>query len=210
MKTTKNKKPAWYFYLGWVTLNILVIVLAWYIAWALMSQITNIVGGRIQVGGQSRITEDFLFMYVLFPIMGLLTGIIQYVLLRLYLPRMVWWIAATLLSWLMPFAIGFFITKLLTPTNNTFLILLGMIVIGTAVALPQWWMLRSRVHHAFWWILAYAFGWYMIGLLNLITTKTFTFLLAVAVVPSITTGAACWLLFNWLPRREIKRNLSSS
>jgi len=201
MMITNNENPRGFFYLGWVVLNFIAVVMAWYIAWALISQITNIVGGTIQVGGQSRITEDFLFLYVLFPTIGLLTGILQYTLLRRYLPHMAWWIGATFLGWLMPFVTGSFIIQLLARRNDTFSIMLGMLLIGATVALPQWWMLRQRVRHASWWILAQGFGWGMTGLLNLVTSEPFPVLLAFALIPTIATGIACWLLLDWLPKR---------
>ena len=54
--------------------DLIAVVAAGLISLALIILITQIVGDTIQVGGQSRITEDFLFMYVLFPVIGLLTG----------------------------------------------------------------------------------------------------------------------------------------
>ena len=204
-----NEKPHWFFYLGWVALNVIAVIIAWYIAWALMSQITKIVGGTIQVDGQSHITEDFLLVYVLFPIIGLLTGVFQYTLLCRYLPHMAWWIAATFLGWLMPFVTGFFIIALLAQKNDTFSIMLGMLLIGATMALPQWWMLRHRVRHASWWLVAYGLGWCMVGLLNLVTAEPLPVLLAIALMPAITTSIACWLLLDWLPKYELKSSISS-
>jgi hypothetical protein len=146
MMIANNEKPRWFFYLGWVVMNFIAVVMAWYISWALISQITNIVGGTIQVRGQSHITEDFLFLYLLFPIIGLLTGILQYTLLRRYLPHMAWWIAATFLGWLMPFVTGPFTIAILAQKNDTFSIMLGMSLIGATIVVPQWWMLRQRVY----------------------------------------------------------------
>jgi hypothetical protein len=204
-----NEKPRWFFYLGWVALNVIAVITSWYIAWALLSQITKIVGGKIQVGGQSHITEDFLLVYVLFPIIGLLTGIFQYILLRRYLPHMAWWIAATFLGWLMPFVTGFFIIAVLAQKNDTFSVMLGMLLIGATMALPQWWMLRHRVRHASWWLLAYGLGWCLVGLLNLVTAEPIPVLLTIALMPAITTGIACWLLLDWLPKYELKGSTSS-
>jgi len=210
MMASNNKKPHWFFYLGWVVLNVIAVVIAWYIAWALISQITKIVGGTIQVGGQSRITEDSLFLYVLFPIIGLLTGVFQYILLRQYLPHMAWWIAATFLGWLMPFATGFLLITFLELRNDTFSIMFGMLLIGATVAVPQWWMLRQRVRYASWWILAHGFGWCITGLLNLVTlSEPFPVLLAIALMPAIATGVACWLLLDWLPKHELKSSAPS-
>ena len=206
---SNNEKPRWFFYLGWVLLNFIAVVIAWHIAWALIFQITKIVGGTIQVGGQSRITEDFLFLYVLFPIIGLLTGVFQYTLLRRYLPHLAWWIAATLLGWLTPFVTGYFIITIFAQRNDTFFIMLGLLLIGATIVLPQWWMLRQRVRYAVWWILTYGFGWCITGLLNLVTSDTFPVLLAIALMPAIATGIACWLLLDWLPKHELKSSIPS-
>jgi hypothetical protein len=190
-----NGQPRWFFYLGWVVLNFIAIVMAWYIAWALISQITS---------------EDDLFLYVLFPIIGLLTGILQYTLLRRYLPHMAWWIAATFLGWLMPFATGFFLITFLERRNDTFSIMFGMLLIGATVAVPQWWMLRKRVRYASWWILAHGFGWSVTGLSSLVTfDEPFPVLLAFALMLAIATGFACWLLLDWLPKYELRSSISS-
>lgn len=204
-----NKVPQRFFYLEWIVLNAMTVVMAWYIAWALISLIESVIGGTIQVGGQSRITEDFLFMYVLFPSIGLLTGIIQFVLLRRYLPRMTGWIAATFLGWLMPFAIGFIITRLFTPGNSTVWIVLGMSLLGAMIALPQWWILRKRVRHASRWVLSFGLGWGMVGLLNLVTSEPFPVLLGIAVVPAIATSVACWILLDRLPTHNFESHAAS-
>jgi hypothetical protein len=209
MMIANNEKPRQFFYLGWVVLNFITVVMAWFIAWALISQITNVVGGTIQVRGQSRITEDFLFLYVLFPVIGLLTGILQYTLLRRYLPHMAWWIAATFLGWLTPFVTGSFIIALFAQKNDTFSIMLGMLLIGATIVVPQWWMLRQRVRYASWWILAHGFGWCMTGLLNFVTSEPFPVLLAIALIPAIASGFACWLLLDWLPKHNLESSISS-
>ena len=86
-----NEKPRWFFYVGWVALNAIAVIMAWYITFAIMDLVTG--------------EDDSLIFILLFPIIGLLTGILQYILLRRYLPHMGWWIAATFLGWLMPFVI---------------------------------------------------------------------------------------------------------
>ncbi len=52
----------------------------------MLSMIENVIGGTIHVGGQTRFTADFLLLYVLFPIVGLLTGTVQFTMLRRYVP----------------------------------------------------------------------------------------------------------------------------
>lgn len=191
-----NEKPGWSFYFGWVALNAIAVIMAWYITWAIMSLVTE--------------TDDSLLLYLLFPIIGLLTGIIQYILLRRYLPHMGWWIAATFLGWLMPFVIGFIFSRLFIPGSSTVRIVLGMIVLGTMVALPQWWLLRKRVQHAWWWVVVFGLAWGIVGLYDLLTLyELFPVLLGFAVVPAIATSIACWLILDWLPKYELKSSISS-
>ena len=204
MMIANNQKPGWSFYLGWVVLNSIAIVAAGLISLGLIILITQIVGDTIQVAGQSRITEDFLFMYVLFPVIGLLTGLLQYLLLRRYFPRLTGWIPATFLGWLMPFITGYFIVTVLGFDNDTFSLMLGLLLIGATVAVPQWWLLRQRVHHAFWWILAGGLGWGLVGLLNLVTSEPLPVLLALALLPAIATGIAFWLLLDWYPKQQLQ------
>jgi hypothetical protein len=196
MMIIANEKPGWFFYFGWVALNAIAVIMAWYITWAIMSLVTE--------------TDDSLLLYLLFPIIGLLTGILQYILLRRYLPHMGWWIAATFLGWLMPFVIGFIFSGLFIPGSSTVRIVLGMIVLGTTVALPQWWLLRKRVQHAWWWVLVFGLAWGMVGLYDLLTlSELFPVLLGFAVVPAIATSIACWLLLDRLPNHELSSRTSS-
>ncbi|MFZ2097369.1 MAG: hypothetical protein WAV05_12100 [Anaerolineales bacterium] len=195
--TIANEKPRWLFYIGWVALNAIAVIMAWYITWAIMPLVT-------ERGDEPPILD------LLFPIIGLLTGIPQYILLRRYLPHMRWWIAATSLGWLMPFVIGFIFSRLFIPGNSTVRIVLGMIVLGTTVALPQWWLLRKRVQHAWWWVLLFGLAWGMVGLYDLFTLyDLFPVLLGFAIVPAIATSIACWLLLDRLPNHELSSRTSS-
>jgi hypothetical protein len=204
-----NKKPHKLFYLQWIILNAISVLMAWYIALALISLIENVIGGTIQVGEQTRITVDFLFMYILFPCIGLFTGIIQSYLLRRYLPRLSGWIVATFLGWLLPFVVGFIITRFFVPGNSTVWIVFGLFLIGTIIALPQWWVLRQRVLHASWWVFAYGLGWGVVGLLNLVTSEPFPVLMGIAIVPAIATSTACWQLLDRLQKVNVNSRASS-
>jgi hypothetical protein len=205
MRIPHHEKLHRFFYLEWVVLNAITAVVAGFVALALLSLIVGVIGDTIHVAGQTHITEDFLLFYVFCPIIGLFTGILQYALLRRYLPHIAWWIAATFLGWLMPFIVGFVFTALiprgLDPATSWEV--LGVTLMGMAITLPQWWILRKRVHHAAWWILANGIGWSMIGLLNHLRTEPFAVISAVALIPAIATGIVCWFLFT-LPKTEIE------
>jgi hypothetical protein len=209
MRIGNYEKSDWFFYLEWIVLNAITAVVAGYVALALLSLIVGEVGDTIQIAGQTYITQDILLFYVFCPLIGLFTGILQYALLRPYLPHIAWWIAATFLGWLMPFIVGFVFTTLiprgLDPVTSWEVF--GVTLMGMAIALPQWWILRKRVHHAAWWILANGIGWSMIGLLNHLRTEPFAVLWAVVVIPAIATGIACWFIIK-MPKTEIETRSS--
>ena len=202
MITADNRKPKWFFYPGWVVLSTLSILIAWLISGVVVSQIERIVGGTIEVAGRTRITEDFMFDYVFFPTLVLLTGLLQYLLLRHYLPRIGRWIAATALGWLLGIAVvylGHAIWPVALNANSVW----SAMLIGAVTGLAQWLVLRRWVPRAGWWIPASVLGW---GLVRLIAGKVFTNLLELLIigaVPAAVTGLALWWLLNHLPQHEI-------
>ena len=209
MRIANYEKSHWFFYLEWVVLNAISAVVAGFVALAFLSLIVGVIGDTIQIAGQTHITEDFLLFYVFCPIIGLFIGILQYSLLRRYLPHMPWWIAATLLGWLMPLIVGFIFSAILPHGLDpaTAWEVLGVALLGMTIALPQWWMLRKRVHNAAWWILANGIGWGMVGLLNHLSTEPLAILSAVALIPAIATGFVCLLLITF-PKTEIETRSS--
>jgi hypothetical protein len=202
MMITDNRKPEWFFYPGWVVLSAISIPIAWVIYWALISLIKKVVGGTIQVGGQTRITEDFLLLYILCPALSLVTGLLQYLLLRRYLQRMGWWIATTTLGWSLAFIGGSLLYRASYTTldvNSMGFVALSIVLVGGAIGLAQWLVLRRRVRYAAWWILANVLGWGA-----LIVGETFSSLLAFLMMPAIATSFALWLLLDKLPQCEAK------
>jgi hypothetical protein len=203
---TNNRKPEGMFYPGWVVLSALSIPIAWNIAWAIMSQIVKVVGDTIKLRGQTHITEDFLGFYVLLPVLGLVTGSLQYLLLRRYLPRMGWWIAATFLGWLLvTVTLGFFAFFALfstTPPSPALGFVFASVFIGSSTALFQWLLLRQRVHRAALWILTSALGWGMALLLTDGAISSQQEVLSVVLVPPIAGSIGWWLLLDKLPQRE--------
>ncbi len=198
---TKNPtKPQRSFYLAWVVVSVISVPLAWAITLALISQLTQIVGDTIQVAGQRHITEDYLAPYVLFPTLGLLSGLLQSSVLRRYLAHMGWWILATTLGWCLPL----FLILLSPPVRlqATWMQWLFIGLLGGMIALPQWLVLHQHTHQAAWWLFASGLGW---GMTRLITGETISGsgeLLMVGFAPALATALALWFLLERLPLRH--------
>src|SRR5512143_3297428 len=158
-------KPRWFFYLLWALLTMLCIPVAFYLDFAVLRVIILTVGEYITVGGVRHITEDFLGVFVFIPIAGILTGLLQYWLLRRYLPQMGWWVAATAAGWFLGVALAT-VPGLLHWTSPFSTLDAALFVMGFSIGLLQWLLLRRRVPRAGWWIAANIAGW---GLLTLIT-----------------------------------------
>ncbi len=53
------------------------------------------------------ITDDYLYMYTLVPITGLVTGAMQYAILRRYFAHMAWWVVTTSAGWVVGACLAF-------------------------------------------------------------------------------------------------------
>jgi hypothetical protein len=201
---TNYRRPRWFFNPAWVALSTISIPIAWVIAWALVSQVEKVVGGMIQVGGYTRITEDYLSTYIFLLVLGLLAGFLQYLLLRRHLPRMGWWVAGTTSGLLL----GFVGSRLLFSTLHSTLDsmwfgILMTVVIGGTMGLVQWLVLRQSLRHAAWWILANVLGWGVVGWgAATLSNQMVIHAVGILLVPGIATSVALWLLLDQLPRRE--------
>jgi hypothetical protein len=206
MLITDHSKPSWFLYPAWVALSSISIPIAFVIFWALISLVKEAVGSAIQVGGQPRITEDFLMPYIFWPALGLVTGFLQYLLLRRHLLRIGWWIIVTTLGLLL----GLIVRRALYLTlygnldvSAIWFETLMTALVGGAMGLVQWLVLRQRVHHAAWWILASVLGWGIVGW-GAATLSSPMVIPAVGIllIPGIATSIALWLLLDQFPQRE--------
>ncbi len=188
-----NKKPDGLFYAGWILLTLLCVPAAFVISLGILGVIARFVGDFIYVNGVQHITQDYLSLYLFFPLVGLLTGLAQYGLLRGILPHMGGWVLATTVGWMPAMILAVPPSwpglTLVSPVDLIFL----LIGLGTGVA--QWLLLRSRLPRAGWWVAASLLGW---GLLALITTGDAMDqfgLFSMSLLPACVTAVALrWLL----------------
>jgi hypothetical protein len=199
MRLPVRPRPNLLFYAGWVAATIASLPIAGAIGFVIIKQAVAVLGGRIEVGGQSHITEDFLFSWVFFPLFGLVLGLLQYLLLRRRVPRAGWWIAVTILGWTMPLNLGAIIPAAVTRAPAP---ALAAALLGGLVALPQWWLLRRWVPQAGWWLVSNCLGWSAVGLVTGPSIMTSLDVAVAAVIPALAAGLALWLVLDRLPRRE--------
>jgi hypothetical protein len=84
---------------------------------------------------------------------GIGAGVLQWPILYQRIPRAWRWVLATALSWLM----GAFVLLLAVPAGLQ--PLLAGFVVGPAVGLGQWLILRREIHWAGWWIIVSTMAW---------------------------------------------------
>lgn len=204
---TTIRKPEWFFYPAWIILTALCIPLAFFLYFVIIRITMMFVGDVIYVNGVRHITEDYLMRYVFFPMVSLLTGVFQYGLLRRYLPRMGWWVLATVGGWLLGFilifgwprAVAYF--GLAEVMNHFWAIDPAFVVLGLSVGVGQWLLLRRRLPRAGWWIAANVLGW---GLVLPITGGSLDQfdLLVLGMLPACVMAVTFALLMNQAPPPE--------
>jgi len=205
MESTERRNDGWLLIAGWIVLSILSLLLAQWATWAILKGIQDVIGDTIQVAGQTRITEDFLATYVIIPLAGFFSGLLQFLLLRLFIPKAGWWILATALGWMVPFAI-LGILSIFSPADwavNTMITVPFLFsIIGGALGLAQWLVLKAQVSLAGWWILISGLAWGLTGLIIGSTISDAYDIWVLLLLPALVTGLGLWLLLNRLPGRQ--------
>jgi len=199
---TDRRKPEGSFYISWIVLSTLCIPIAYVFTIIILKIITDMVGDFVYVNGVNHITEDYLFMYVFVPIVSLLTGVMQYGLLRRFLPRMGWWVLATFAGWLLGFLLIALPSRLRwidPPLMNLDLIL---IIMGFAIGVTQWLVLRRTLTRAGWWIVANILGWVLLGWIIPGNSLSQSGLILLGLLPACATAVILVVLMNRVPSTE--------
>ena len=190
-----HKQPRWSFYLLWILLTMFCVPIAFFLSLIILRIIVLFVGDFINVNGVQHITEDYLALYVFVPLMGLLTGVLQYELLRRYFPRMRSWVAATIGGWLL----GAFLILThgwLNPTNTVLSLDLAFLIMGLAIGVGQWLLLRQRLPRSGWWIGANVVGWSILALVTNGNSMGQFGLFALGLLPACATALMLALLIK--------------
>lgn len=196
----EHAKPRWPFYLLWIAVMVLGIPVAFFLTLVVLRLIIQFVGGYITVGGVRHITEDFLGRYIFVPVVGLLTGLLQFALLRRYLPRMGGWAAATIGGWLLGLLVITAANRL--HWSGPFSTFAALGVVGLSIGAAQWLLLRRRVRRAGWWVAANAAGWALLSLFSAANSIGLYGLLMIGILPACATAATLALLMNQAARAE--------
>lgn len=198
---THREKPQWSFYAAWILLTSLSIPIAFFLTLIALRILTWVVGDYIYVNGVRHITEDYLWIYPFIPIVGLLTGGLQYGLLRRYLPRIGGWVLATAGGWLL----GVLLIVLPGRENliNEFLgMSLVFLLMGLAIGVGQWLILRQRLAYAGWWIAANLLGWGLLSLIQADNSMDQFSLFVIGLIPACVTALMLAVLMGKIQRVE--------
>ncbi len=133
-------------------------------AWICASAIgwaAGLAGGTLLTMAAADLTwvnEDRFFTLATLISLGLTIGAAQSMVLRRYLPQPVRWVAATLAGHLLCLIIiiGGNLTRLGAVGAWDDVLLLGLL--GAAIGVPQWWVLRQHYRMAGLWVLGIAVG----------------------------------------------------
>jgi hypothetical protein len=195
-----DQKPDGYFYIAWILWTTFCIPIAYFIVIIIMLIVASIIGDTILVNGVEHITEDYLGIYFVVPVTGLLTGAVQYGLLHRLLPRMGWWVLATAGGWLLGFSLVAAFIQLhwivIAQMGLTFLLM------GLSIGLAQWLVLRRRLPGAGRWPVACLLGWGLAALVNPGDSIGPYGLLMLGFFPGCATAAALAWLTKHLPQAQ--------
>lgn len=205
MISRSQRMPGWMLIFGWMGLSVLSLLLTWGLTLVIIKGINIVIGDTILVEGQTRITEDYLAAYVIFILVGFLSGLLQFLLIRKFISKAGWWILATFLGWMTPFGIAK-IASLFDPAGWAFYTISAVSIlfgtVGGVLGLAQWLVLKAQVRLAGWWILISALAWGLTGLIIGSTiSETYDFWVLL-LLPALATGLGLWLLLVWLPGRN--------
>lgn len=132
----------------WVFAN-----LAGWLTGMLLGVTLTLLGGRL-----NWVNEDRFLVYAILIGVGLAMSIAQWLVIRQFLPRAWRWVPATFLGYMLALLVVVILNRLALATGRPWSDALLLALIGAAIALPQWWLLRAEYPAAAIWVAASIVG----------------------------------------------------
>jgi len=186
----------WRTWLSWVAASTAAIVIGSVLLYALIFAAKAIVPG---------VNEDRLMGWALIPILGLMLGVAQWIILRRRVRHAGWWILATAGGWSVVMAASAFLIRVLgvapgSESVATITMLLSTLVAGLWVGVLQLPVLYRYLRWSPLWIVASAAGWLTMGLAIGKSIDRTPDILALGAIPAAFTGLAlAWLWIDPVP-----------
>jgi hypothetical protein len=199
------EKTSWPLYIGWAFSGMIGLAVAFPLCCLLslpvMSAIGNQIGPMIWIRGEMRVTEDYLFLYTLFafiPLYGVVVGLLQYLTLREKLANMGHWVLTTASGWLLAWLVIILCYSPLFPVEmfpSVGYSLAAGAALGALIGSMQWWLLRTQVPHAGWWIAINVLGFGIAGAMfgNMSSLPD---IVVIFTIPHLGTSVVLWFLLE--------------
>jgi len=197
---SETKQVGWLFVVWWIGLTIV------------GGLVGNYVADKLFAGLQvSNIYLGILFSMLGGGVFGLTVSAAQWILLRRYIPKTIWWMITGTAGYAFGALIGsIFVWMLNNPSNlqgGTWLALSYVIIRGTVLGAFQWAFLKQFRTHTGWWVLGNGIGWMlgpMIATFFLASTiNDFIIQIMVDVLAGIITGTLIfWILHQPTPEQN--------
>ena len=177
--------------------------------WILVSVLgfgTGIAGGvgfTLAAEKLAGVNPDRFMAYATLFCLGLTVGFIQWRVVAQFLPRSVRWVPATFIGYLLalvPFAIPRFPNL---PGPELLDVALLLALMGTAIGLAQWWVLRQHYRGAAVWVLASAVGFLSFLWLDVNPTHSLTEFVLVGAALGGLAAVAQGAALAWFVRRPL-------
>lgn len=106
----------------------------------------------------SYIAPGVLATWVIGSVTGAISGLLQWLVLRIVIRLSPLWILNSLLGWAVGFFLGAHVASVLGLTEFAFGIVIGA-VLGLSLGIAQWLILRTKLSSAGWWIVFNIIAW---------------------------------------------------
>ena len=173
--------------------------------WVLATAIGSAIGWAAlplvlpSINAIANVDEDQLFGILIAPLLGLVIGGSQWLVLRRHVPQAGWWVAASVIGYVAVLILASLSTNLrLTANEGIADDVVLTVVLGSVVGVPQYLVLRKRFPKAGWWILASGIGMlsYLLG--GAIPAHNLMELVRLGITIGALSGAATGIAWVWL------------